>query len=131
MRKFLGPHPVRHAVSEDFVGAGDRLTLPSDPRRTPVAGRRCTTVARPRRTPVARGGCVNPPDDVLDSTISAPGPVPARRISGYDGTPGHDSDLSDLGPARRHTGDRRGFRLVSLPDAAWAGVLFVAVDAQV
>ncbi|MFB7503120.1 hypothetical protein [Streptomyces broussonetiae] len=123
MRKLLGPHTVRHTVSEDFTGAGDRRTLSSGPRRTPV-----TAI---RRTSVAFGGSVNPPDDVPAPTTSAPGPTPARRISGYANTLGHDSDLSDLGPDRRRGGDQPGFRLVPLPETAWADVLFAAVDAQV
>jgi hypothetical protein len=69
-------------------------------------------------------------DDVLNSTISEPGAVPAERAPAYANTLGYDSDVFDLGKALRRGGDQLAFRLVSQRDAAWAGVLFVAVDAQ-
>ncbi|MCH0558394.1 hypothetical protein I3F55_16965 [Streptomyces sp. MUM 16J] len=70
------------------------------------------------------------PDDVLTSTISVPGGVPTRRIPAYANTHGYDSDVFDLGAALRRSGDQLGFRLVAHRDAAWAGALLVAVDAQ-
>ncbi|WBO66250.1 DUF3344 domain-containing protein [Streptomyces camelliae] len=103
------------AYDGDRGSVGDRLTLSPGPRRAPVA----------------LGDSVNPPDDVLNSTISEPGAAPARRIPAYANTLGYDSDVFDLGPALRGGGDQPGFRLVSQQDAAWAGVLFAAVDAQV
>lgn len=115
MPKFLDPPPGHGAYDGDPGSVGDRLTLSPGPRRTPVA----------------LGDAADPTDDVLNSTISEPGDVPAERIRAYASTLGYDSDVFDLGPALRHGGDQPGFRLVSHPDAAWAGALFAAVDAQV
>ncbi|MDQ0787056.1 DUF3344 domain-containing protein [Streptomyces sp. B3I8] len=94
----------------------------------------------------------NPPTDVLNSTIAGPdgsseemtgspglaGPYrptsspsgPGPRRSGPVNTLGYDSDVLDLGDATRNGGDRLDFQIVSQRDAAWAGVLFTAVDAQ-
>ncbi|MEU9668773.1 DUF3344 domain-containing protein [Streptomyces bobili] len=73
---------------------------------------------------------VNPSDDVLNSTISEPGAAPAARVPAYASTLGHDSDVFDLRAGLRRGGDQLAFRLVSQRDAAWAGVLFVAVDTR-
>ncbi|MEU0048652.1 hypothetical protein [Streptomyces sp. NPDC006309] len=94
------------------------------------AGGTLTFAAGPRRTPVALAGSPRPADDVPNSTINEPGAVPSRRVPAYANTLGYDFDVSDLGAALRHGGDRRGFRLVSHADAAWAGALFVAADAR-
>ncbi|MFJ3226977.1 DUF3344 domain-containing protein [Streptomyces sp. NPDC086783] len=72
----------------------------------------------------------NPADDVLNSTISEPGPAAARRAPAFSNTLGYDSDVFDLGTALRRGGDQLAFRLVAQQDAAWAGALFVAVDAK-
>ncbi|MET7440436.1 DUF3344 domain-containing protein [Streptomyces sp. NPDC004082] len=72
----------------------------------------------------------NPADDVLNSTISEPGPAVARRSPAFPNTLGYDSDVFDLGTALRRGGDQLAFRLVAQQDAAWAGALFVAVDAK-
>ncbi|MER5210533.1 DUF3344 domain-containing protein [Streptomyces sp. NPDC002838] len=71
----------------------------------------------------------NPQDDVLNSTISEPGSDP-QRVPAYANTLGYDSDVFDLGRGLQQAGDQATFRLQSQQDAAWAGVLFVAVDAQ-
>jgi hypothetical protein len=71
----------------------------------------------------------NPEDDVLNSTISEPGSDP-ERVPAYANTLGYDSDVFDLGRGLQQAGDQVTFRLQSQQDAAWAGVLFVAVDAQ-
>ena len=42
----------------------------------------------------------------------------------------HASDLIELGKAPRSGGDQSAIRLVSQRDAAWAGVLHVAVAAR-
>ncbi|MEU0253017.1 hypothetical protein ABZ299_10995 [Streptomyces sp. NPDC006184] len=94
------------------------------------AGGTLTFAAGPRRTPVALAGSPRPADDVPNSTINGPGAVPSRWVPAYANTLGYDFDVSDLGAALRHGGDRRGFRLVSHADAAWAGALFVAADAR-
>ncbi|MFE9673418.1 DUF3344 domain-containing protein [Streptomyces sp. NPDC006259] len=73
---------------------------------------------------------VNPSDDVLNSTISEPGAAPAARVPAYANTLGYDSDVFDLRADLRRGGDQLAFRLVSQRDAAWAGVLFVAVDTR-
>ncbi|HEY8981903.1 MAG TPA: DUF3344 domain-containing protein [Streptomyces sp.] len=72
----------------------------------------------------------NPGDDVLNSTISEPGEAPAAREPAYARTLGYDSDVFDLSEGLRRGGDQAGLRLVSSRDAAWAGALFVAVDAR-
>ncbi|MEU7056146.1 DUF3344 domain-containing protein [Streptomyces sp. NPDC046197] len=72
----------------------------------------------------------NPPDDVLNSTISDPGDNPPARVPAYANTLGYDSDVFDLGRGLRHTGDEATLRLSSDRDAAWAGVLFAAFDAR-
>ncbi|WP_416974314.1 DUF3344 domain-containing protein [Streptomyces sp. 4F14] len=76
------------------------------------------------------GNAANPADDVLNSTISEPGEAPAAREPAYASTLGYDSDVFDLSEGLRRGGDQAGLRLVSSRDAAWAGALFVAVDAR-
>ncbi|GGV63457.1 DUF3344 domain-containing protein [Streptomyces massasporeus] len=71
----------------------------------------------------------NPQDDVLNSTISEPG-ADAARVPAYANNLGYDSDVFDLGSGLLQAGDEATFRIRSLQDAAWAGVLFVAVDAR-
>ncbi|TRO70002.1 DUF3344 domain-containing protein [Streptomyces sp. IB201691-2A2] len=73
---------------------------------------------------------VNPRDDVLNSTISEPGRTAPGRTPAYPNTLGYDSDVFELDKGLRHGGDRLDFRLVSPRDTAWAGALFVAVDAK-
>jgi len=101
------------AYDGDRGRTGDSLTLSAD-----------------RRAPVALTDAANPRSDVLNSTISEPGERPAARVPSYVNTLGYDSDVFDLGTALRRGGDQLAFRLVSQRDAAWAGALFVAVDAQ-
>ncbi|MFB7930876.1 DUF3344 domain-containing protein [Streptomyces sp. NPDC056039] len=71
----------------------------------------------------------NPRDDVLNSTISEPG-ADASRVPAHANTLGYDSDVFDLGSGLQQGGDQATFRIQSQQDAAWAGVLFVAVDAR-
>ncbi|MGX1369914.1 hypothetical protein RKD19_005273 [Streptomyces canus] len=71
-----------------------------------------------------------PRDDVLNSTISEAGAPAPERVPSYAHTLGYDSDVFELGNALRRGGDHLAFRLVSQRDAAWAGVLFVVVDAR-
>ncbi|MCP3765321.1 DUF3344 domain-containing protein [Streptomyces sp. MAR25Y5] len=72
----------------------------------------------------------NPAGDVLNSTVSGPaGAVPAR-VPAYANTLGYDSDVFTLGRGLLRAGDRMSLRLSSQRDAAWAGVLFTAVDAR-
>ncbi|WP_405816926.1 DUF3344 domain-containing protein [Streptomyces sp. NBC_01390] len=97
------------AYDGDRGSAGDSLTVS-------VAGR--TT---------ALGDAANPLDDVLNSTIGKPVP---ERVPAYTNTLGYDSDVFELDTALRRGGDQLAFRLVSQRDAAWAGALFVAVDAR-
>ncbi|GGU06293.1 DUF3344 domain-containing protein [Streptomyces coeruleorubidus] len=78
---------------------------------------------------VALGNAANPQDDVLNSTISEPG-ADAARVPAHANNLGYDSDVFDLGRGLQHAGDQATFRLHSQQDAAWAGVLFVAVDAR-
>jgi hypothetical protein len=71
----------------------------------------------------------NPRDDVLNSTISEPG-ADAARVPANANNLGYDSDVFDLGSGLEQAGDQATFRIQSQQDAAWAGVLFVAVDAR-
>lgn len=84
------------------------------------------TVSAAGRT-TALGDAANPLDDVLNSTI---GGAVSERVPAYANTLGYDSDVFELGTALRRGGDQLAFRLVSQRDAAWAGALFVAVDAR-
>ncbi|MEW1641656.1 DUF3344 domain-containing protein [Streptomyces sp. NPDC091219] len=88
------------------------------------------TLSTGRTNAIALGDGANPPDDVLNSTISDPGAAPVERAPAYANTLGYDSDVFDLGKALRPGGDQLAVRLVSHRDAAWCGALFVAVDAQ-
>ncbi|MFH8390835.1 DUF3344 domain-containing protein [Streptomyces sp. NPDC018036] len=81
-------------------------------------------------TPTALGDSANPRDDVLNSTISEPGPRAAGRVPAYANTLGYDSDVLELGTGIRGGGDQLAFRIVSHRDAAWVGALFAAVDAK-
>ncbi|MFF0157605.1 DUF3344 domain-containing protein [Streptomyces sp. NPDC005263] len=106
----------------DRGAKGDSLTLTTTDVRSAPAPRRTTVTA------LTNAG--NPRDDVLNSTISEPGKVQSQRVPAYSGTLGYDSDVFNLKPGLRHGGDHLAFRLVSQRDAAWTGVLFVAVDAK-
>ncbi|GAB2458097.1 DUF3344 domain-containing protein [Streptomyces incanus] len=72
----------------------------------------------------------NPADDVLNSTISGPPGAAPARVPAYSNTLGYDSDVFTIGRGLLHAGDRMSFRLSSQRDAAWAGVLFTAVEVQ-
>ncbi|MCD7445376.1 hypothetical protein K4B79_45255 [Streptomyces lincolnensis] len=56
--------------------------------------------------------------------------APAARVPAHTNAPCRARDVFEHEKAWRPGGDQPGSRLVSLPDAAWAGVLFVAVDAR-
>ncbi|MFF8903586.1 hypothetical protein [Streptomyces olivaceoviridis] len=114
MRKFPGPLLRTTAGASAALPSRETLTLSPSPRRTPVA----------RHDPAA------PADDVPDSTVIAPGDVPARRVPAYADTLGYDGDARYLGRAPRRGGDQPGFRLVSHADAARAGALFAAANAR-
>ncbi|MFC8512487.1 DUF3344 domain-containing protein [Streptomyces sp. NPDC057257] len=88
------------------------------------------TVSAGGRAATALTDAANPRADVLNSTITEPGATPARREPSYSNTLGYDSDVFDLGGALGRGGDQLAVRLVSQRDAAWAGALFIAVDAQ-
>ncbi|MFE9921049.1 DUF3344 domain-containing protein [Streptomyces sp. NPDC005774] len=72
----------------------------------------------------------NPAGDVLNSTISGPAGAAPTRVPAHSNTLGYDSDVFTLGRGLLHAGDRVGLLLSSQRDAAWAGVLFTAVDAR-
>jgi hypothetical protein len=88
------------------------------------------TVSTGRGEPIALGDADNPQDDVLNSTISEPGSTGPDRSPDYPNTLGYDSDVLDLSEEVRPGGDQLTFRIASQRDAAWVGVLFVAVDAK-
>ncbi|MEV2212705.1 DUF3344 domain-containing protein [Streptomyces sp. NPDC050997] len=106
----------------DRGATGDSLTLTTTRARSAAPARRTTVTA------LTNPG--NPRDDVLNSTISQPGAVQPQRVPAYSGTLGYDSDVFDLKPGLRQGGDHLAFKVVAQRDAAWTGVLFVAVDAQ-
>ncbi|MDT0612818.1 DUF3344 domain-containing protein [Streptomyces lancefieldiae] len=72
----------------------------------------------------------NPAADILNSSISGPGESAPTRVPAYAHTLGYDSDVFGLAGRLPHAGDEATFRLTSERDAAWAGVLFAAVDAR-
>ncbi|MEU0024809.1 DUF3344 domain-containing protein [Streptomyces sp. NPDC006335] len=88
------------------------------------------TVSTGRGANTVLYGPAGPRDDVLNSTISEAGAPAPERVPSYAHTLGYDSDVFELGNALRRGGDHLTFRLVSQRDAAWAGALFVAVDAR-
>lgn len=80
--------------------------------------------------PTVLSDSANPRDDVLNSTISDPGPAVTKRVPAYSNTLGYDSDVLEFGKGIRSGGDQLAFRIVSHRDAAWVGALFAAVDAK-
>jgi len=101
------------AYNGDRGTTGDSFVLTAD-------GSRSTAFA----------GTANPYDDVLNSTIADPADAAPARVPAYANTLGYDSDVFDLAGGLERAGDRATFRLTSERDAAWAGVLFAAVDAR-
>ncbi|MFF4484956.1 DUF3344 domain-containing protein [Streptomyces sp. NPDC001544] len=101
------------AYNGDRGTTGDSLTL---------------TTERDGSTDLA--GPADPPDDVLNSTISDLGDNPPGRVPWHANNLGYDSDVFDLGRGLQRGGDQLSLRLRAERDAAWAGVLFAAVDAQ-
>ncbi|MEV5382211.1 DUF3344 domain-containing protein [Streptomyces sp. NPDC052721] len=124
------PVDIRPSDGPVPAGAGGHVGLVAYDGDRGVAGDSLTLATGRRSEPAALGDAADPADDVLNSTISEPGDEPARRVPAYANTLGYDSDVFDLGSALRDGGDQLGFRLVSHRDAAWAGALFVAVDAR-
>ncbi|NEA44824.1 DUF3344 domain-containing protein [Streptomyces sp. SID10815] len=110
------------------AGAGGRVGLVAYNGDRGTTGDSLTLTAG-QAPPVDLSGPGNPADDVLNSTISDPGDAP-ERVPAYGNTLGYDSDVFDLAGLLRDAGDRATFRLCSQRDAAWAGVLFAAVDAR-
>ncbi|MFI2374286.1 DUF3344 domain-containing protein [Streptomyces sp. NPDC018964] len=80
--------------------------------------------------PTAFADRANPFDDVLNSTITDSRGASPRRVPAYANTLGYDSDVFDLEGGLPRAGDQVALRLMSQRDAAWAGVLFAAVDAR-
>ncbi|MFI2640223.1 DUF3344 domain-containing protein [Streptomyces sp. NPDC018610] len=111
------------------AGAGGRVGLVAYNGDRGTTGDSLTLTAG-RSASVALTGPGDPADDVLNSTISEPGDAPAARVPAYGNTLGYDSDVFDLAGLLRDAGDQATFRLSSQRDAAWAGVLFAAVDAR-
>ncbi|WP_030600868.1 DUF3344 domain-containing protein [Streptomyces fulvoviolaceus] len=138
--------PLRHlALWDGFdtlkAGLGRKLRLPFPKKATgrlglvAYDGDRGRTgdsliLSTGRRASTVLTDTANPRADVLNSTISEPGAVAAARVPSYPNTLGYDSDVFDLGMALRPGGDQLALRLVSQRDAAWAGALFVTVDAK-
>jgi hypothetical protein len=116
---------VRMAELPFPAGANGRVGLVAYNGDRGSVGDSLTVSAAGRTT--ALGDAANPLDDVLNSTI---GGAVSERVPAYANTLGYDSDVFELGTALRRGGDQLAFRLVSQRDAAWAGALFVAVDAR-
>ncbi|NEA61424.1 DUF3344 domain-containing protein [Streptomyces sp. SID12488] len=116
---------VRLAELKFPAGANGRAGLVAYNGDRGSAGDSLTVSAAGRTT--ALGDAANPLDDVLNSTI---GGAVSERVPAYANTLGYDSDVFELGTALRRGGDQLAFRLVCQRDAAWAGALFVAVDAR-
>ncbi|MFF1378388.1 DUF3344 domain-containing protein [Streptomyces sp. NPDC058308] len=85
-------------------------------------------VAAGRGRAVPLSDDANPVGDVLNSTISEPGP-PVRRTPAYPNTLGYDSDVL---PLTTRPGGQGGDLTVHLSsrESAWVGVVFAAVDAR-
>ncbi|MEV0978211.1 DUF3344 domain-containing protein [Streptomyces sp. NPDC049915] len=124
------PMVIRLRGTRVPAGAGGRVGLVAYDGDRGIAGDSLTVSTGGKRKPVALGDAADPAHDVLNSTISEPGKAPARRVPAFANTLGYDSDVFDFRSALRRDGDQLGFRLVSHRDAAWAGALFVAVDAR-
>jgi len=140
--------PLRHlALWDGFAPLGGRSGVEMPLRNLPFAagaGGRAGLVAyngdrgtdgdslvltAGESAPAALADRANPSDDVLNSTITDAGAAPAR-VPSYANTLGYDSDVFDLSGGLPRAGDRAVLRLTSQRDAAWAGVLFAAVDAR-
>lgn len=106
----------------DRGATGDTLTLTTTRTHSALPARRTTVTSLTNSA--------NPRDDILNSTISDPGTARPQRVPAYARTLGYDSDVFSLGTGLRYGGDQLAFRFVSRRDVAWAGVLFVAVDAR-
>ncbi|MFG2132334.1 DUF3344 domain-containing protein [Streptomyces sp. NPDC048751] len=109
------------------AGAGGRVGLVAYNGDRGTTGDSLTLTTASASTVLSNSA--NPRDDVLNSTISEPG-ADAARVPAYTHTLGYDSDVFDLDKGLQTAGAQATFRLQSQQDAAWAGVLFVAVDAQ-
>lgn len=128
----LGPATgpaVRLSGTRVPAGAGGRVGLVAYDGRRGVTGD-SITVSTGKGSAATLGDDANPRTDVLNSTISEPAGDRSERVPSYSNTLGYDSDVFDLRTALRNGGDQLTVRLVPTRDAAWAGVLFVAVDAQ-
>ncbi|MFE1444476.1 hypothetical protein [Streptomyces sp. NPDC058739] len=75
----------------------------------------------------ARNAVAEPLDDV---PISTAGRAAGAREPAYAHGPGPGPEAFERTAGLRRGGDQPGSRLVPSRDAAWAGVLSVAVDAQ-
>ncbi|MFD5570850.1 DUF3344 domain-containing protein [Streptomyces cadmiisoli] len=122
-----GAQEIRLQDMRHPAGAGGRVGLVAYNGDRGVGGD-SLTVSTGRSAPITLGDAANPGDDVLNSTISDPGDGPGR-VPAYANTLGYDSDVFDL-RGLQPAGDQLTVRLQSQRDAAWAGVLFAAVDAQ-
>ncbi|AZS87169.1 DUF3344 domain-containing protein [Streptomyces griseoviridis] len=125
----LAGQEIRLDGAEVEPGARGRAGLVAYGGRRGVTGDSLSLVTGPVSA-TALSDDANPRADVLNSTISEPADVLAERVPAYANTLGYDSDVFDLRTALRRGGDQLAVRLVSRRDAAWAGVFFVAVDAQ-
>ncbi|MFE9880056.1 DUF3344 domain-containing protein [Streptomyces sp. NPDC005784] len=141
--------PLRHLAMWDgfgVLGAGEERVVPLGGLDLPgiVRGRvglvayngdrgrggDSLSVSTGHGAPTVLSDSANPRDDVLNSTISEPGPRAVKRVPAYVNTLGYDSDVLELGKGIRPGGDQLTFRIVSQRDAAWVGALFAAVDAK-
>ncbi|NEB75773.1 DUF3344 domain-containing protein [Streptomyces sp. SID14478] len=128
---FTRQHPskdvhVRTALAEGASGYAGLVAYNGDRGR----GGDSLTVSTGRGRPLALSDRANPAGDVLNSTISQPGGQQPKRTPDHGNNLGYDSDVFALDDAVARGGKALDFRLTSLKDTAWIGVLFGAVDAR-
>ncbi|MGA5286516.1 DUF3344 domain-containing protein [Streptomyces pseudogriseolus] len=127
----LGGDSAAHVTLRDLpfpAAAGGRVGMVAYNGDRGTAGDSLVLTAGDTTT--ALGDGANPAEDVLNSTISGPANASSARVPAYANTLGYDSDVFDLDGLLSRAGDQAAFRLTSQRDAAWAGVLFAAVDAR-
>ncbi|MFJ8540617.1 DUF3344 domain-containing protein [Streptomyces sp. NPDC093586] len=127
--------PLRSRAAElrlsgaDFAaGAGGRVGMVAYNGDRGTTGDSLTLTTGSGSTPLS--GPADPRGDVLNSTISGPAGASPARVPAYGNTLGYDSDVFDVPGGMPRAGDQATVRLASERDAAWAGVLFAAVDAR-
>ncbi|MFD4261683.1 DUF3344 domain-containing protein [Streptomyces sp. NPDC058534] len=110
------------------AGAGGRVGMVAYDGDRGTTGDSLTVTTGSGSRPLT--GPANPAGDILNSTITGPGEASPTRVPAYANTLGYDSDVFDIGGGLPKSGDEAVLQLASGRGAAWAGVLFAAVDAR-